>query len=302
MAILRIESLIFGVENLTMCIKFLNDWGLNKIDSNDEGAEFKTPDNQSIILRQASDPSLPLTEERNSTLREILWGVDSQISLDSIATELCKDREVHSDGNGTLHTMDDSQNCLGFKISDPKITDVSVSEVNLYEDINRVNKRGWPVDKARPLRIGHIVYSLEKEGNWEAAQFYVDRLKFRVTDRSETGGTFLRCEGSNFHHNLFLFHRQGSRRYYNHVAFEVNSFDEVMIGGNYMLKQGAVSVSGPGRHSLGSNIFWYFNNPCGGDIEYFSDMDRMDDNWETRYWDESPPYARWMMGEEEIKG
>ena len=302
MAILRIESLIFGVENLTMCIKFLNDWGLIKIDSNDEGAEFKTPDNQTIILRQASDPSLPLTEERNSTLREILWGVDSQISLDSIATELSKDREVHSDGNGTLHTMDDSQNYLGFKISDPKITDVSISKVNLYEDINRVNKRGWPVDKARPLRIGHIVYSLEKEGNWEAAQFYVDRLKFRVTDRSETGGTFLRCEGSNFHHNLFLFHRQGSRRYYNHVAFEVNSFDEVMIGGNYMLKQGAVSVSGPGRHSLGSNIFWYFNNPCGGDIEYYSDMDRMDDNWETRYWDESPPYARWMMGEEEIKG
>ena len=115
MAILRIESLVFGVENLTMCIKFLNDWGLNKIESNDEGAEFKTPDNQSIILRQASDPSLPLTEERNSTLREILWGVDSQISLDSIATELSKDREVHSDGSGTLHTMDDSQNYLDRK-------------------------------------------------------------------------------------------------------------------------------------------------------------------------------------------
>jgi hypothetical protein len=86
------------------------------------------------------------------------------------------------------------------------------------------------------------------------------------------------------------------------VAFEVSSFDQMMVGGTNMLEHGATSVSGPGRHSLGSNWFWYFNNPCGGDIEYFADMDRMNDNWEPRFWDKAPPYARWMMGEVELKG
>ena len=85
-------------------------------------------------------------------------------------------------------------------------------------------------------------------------------------------------------------------------AFEVNSFDEIMTGGQYMLERGAESVSGPGRHSLGSNCFWYFKNPCGGDIEYFADMDRLDDSWEPRYWEESPPYARWMVGEDILTG
>ena len=68
----------------------------------------------------------------------------------------------------------------------------------------------------------------------------------------------MRAEGSNFHHSIFLFHRQGTKQYFNHVAFEVNSFDEIMTGGQYMLERGAESVSGPGRHSLGSNCFWYF--------------------------------------------
>ena len=33
---------------------------------------------------------------------------------------------------------------------------------------------------------------------------------------------------------------------------------------------------------MGSNLFWYFANPCGGATEYFADMDRMDDDWEPR--------------------
>ena len=76
----------------------------------------------------------------------------------------------------------------------------------------------------------------------------------------------------------------------------------MMLGGTHMRAQGAVSVSGPGRHSLGSNWFWYFKNPCGGDIEYFADMDRLDDNWEPGFWDKAPPYARWMLGEDVLTG
>ena len=257
-----------------------------------------------IKLRLIDDPELPPTYEEGSTLREVMWGVNSQTALDALEAELSCDRVVAKDSEGRLHSYDDRDNYMGFQIAEivEAATESQSDKLNFVEEINRVNERGWPADHAQPIRMGHLVYSIKAEDNWAAAQFYIDRLNFRLTDRTEDGGTFLRCDGSNFHHNLFLFHRQGSRPYFNHLAFEVNSFDDLMVGGTHMVKHGAKSVSGPGRHSLGSNWFWYFNNPCGGDIEYFADMDRMDDSWEPRHWDQAPPYARWMMGVVELKG
>ena len=82
---------------------------------------------------------------------------------------------------------------------------------------------------------------------------------------------------------------------FNHAAFEVRDFDEIMLGGKHMKRRGWEENSKPGRHIMGSNLFWYFNNPSGGATEYFADMDRMDDDWEPRVWDPSPGYAMWML-------
>jgi len=302
MSIHRIEHVFYGVDNLQVCNKFFENWGLDKVENGTSGSVFRTLENQFISLRKRNDKSLPPTDEKNSTVREIIWGVKDRQELNDIASELSTDREVTLDEEGVVHCQDDSGNCIGFSMSKFTPAKTSKTRLNIHEKVDRLNERGWPNDRIKPLRIGHIVYSIESEGNWEAAKFYMDRLKFRLSDRSKDGGTFLRAEGSQYHHSLFLFHRQGTRRYFNHLAFEVNSFDDIMVGGSHMVKSGAESVSGPGRHSLGSNWFWYFKNPAGGDIEYFADMDRLDDDWEPGFWEKSPPYARWMIGEDVLTG
>ena len=302
MTILRIEEMIYGVNDLNTCVEFMENWGLEKVEYSVNGAVFKTSENQFIKLLKRDDASLPPTHEQGSTVREVIWGVENKVDIGKIAAELNLDRDVSVDHNGGLHSQDDSGNFIGFRPAEVIKANTQRAEFNFHENIERLNARAWPDERAHPLRIGHIVYSIEREGNWDAAKFYMDRLNFRLSDRSKDGGTFLRCDGSQFHHTLFLFHRQGTSRYFNHVAFEVNSFDEIMTGGRHMLESGAQSISGPGRHSLGSNLFWYFKNPCGGDIEYFADMDRMTDDWEPRFWDESPPYARWMIGDDVLTG
>ena len=47
---------------------------------------------------------------------------------------------------------------------------------------------------------------------------------------------------------------------------------------------------GPGRHSVGSNLFYYFANPCGAYIEYYADMDCImsPDAWVAREWAPTP--------------
>jgi catechol 2,3-dioxygenase-like lactoylglutathione lyase family enzyme len=128
----------------------------------------------------------------------------------------------------------------------------------------------------------------------ETADFYLDRLGFRLSDRVPQFGDFMRCSGSLDHHNLFLL-QQGERAGFNHAAFEVTNFDEVIVGGKFMLGRDWKPATTPGRHVMGSNLFWYFESPCGGNTEYFTDMDLMDDNWKPRVWDKHPGFAFWMM-------
>jgi hypothetical protein len=80
---------------------------------------------------------------------------------------------------------------------------------------------------------------------------------------------------------------------YGHIAFEVPTFDEVMLGGQYMKQQGWKPANKPGRHIVGSNTYWNFVSPCGGNTEYFSDMDMMDDNWQPRVWEKFPGAHVW---------
>ena len=92
MAIFRIESLVYGVEDLGAGIRYFEDWGLPLAERGAGGADFRLPSGQSIRLLQASDKSLPESAQPGSTLREITWGVDSARSLKAIAAELSRDR------------------------------------------------------------------------------------------------------------------------------------------------------------------------------------------------------------------
>ena len=214
MTILRIETVTYGVEDMAACIAFLENWGLEKLEGGESGACFRTRENQRIVLRPSDDPALPPTGEDGPTVREIVWGVDSPEGLSAVAAELSKDRDVRQDDDGALHTRDDSGFAIGFTLADIARAELPELALNFYENVRRINADNWPAERATPLRIGHAVYSIRREGNRKTAQFYMERLNFRLTDRSEDGGSFLRCEGSNFHHNLFLFHRQGARNYF----------------------------------------------------------------------------------------
>ena len=156
--------------------------------------------------------------------------MDTKEALSQLGSELATDREITDNGSEGLQTLDDSGNYFALRLADIKET-INPNLDDFHERITRTNERHWPERKAPtywPCR-----YSLPEEGNWEAAILY-GSTEFPLSDRSTDGGTFMRCDGSNFHHTLFLFHRQGTHRYFNHVAFELNSFDQMMFGGTHM--------------------------------------------------------------------
>lgn len=297
MAIQRVESVVYCADDVEAGIRYFEDWGLEPVERGNTGAVFRTLENQTIAVRATDDAALPPSPEAGATLRETVWGVDSKDGLDAIGAELSKDRAVTADADGTLHAVDETGFAIAFRVSQPTTAEFEAPAVNLDHMVTRLNA---PVDYGRrvqPIRLGHVVFNIPQAGWRQAVAFYMDRLGFRLSDQPLDTGSFMRCGGVADHHNLFLAHRPDSAGV-NHTAYEVRDFDDIMLGGKHMKARGWQAMTQPGRHIMGSNLFWYFQNPCGGRTEYFADMDRMDDDWKPRVWETNPGFAMWMFGDD----
>lgn len=122
-----------------------------------------------------------------------------------------------------------------------------------------------------PNRIGHVVL-------WTPAQAAAERfytlLGFYVTDRTNAGMSFLRCNSD--HHSLALMKSGKNKTGIQHIAFDVGSLDNVMRNFARLRDLGVECAWGVGRHGPGNNIFSYYADPAGNYIEYYGDMEQFD--------------------------
>jgi len=296
MDITGIHSLVYGCEDIETASRFLTDVGFEALASGDTEASFGLADGTGVVLRQADDNDLPSAPIDGDTAREIIWRVDNQDTLKAIGDELANDRLVTETSDGALHIADDLGYALGFKVAETNAIELTAPVTNTIGDRKRFNTRADGTDVKIPKlqRTAHV-------GCWapgdvdENKAFYVDRLGFRETDYIKDIGVFLRAPGSSEHHDIFL-SKRGDRAGFQHVAYEVRDFDEVMFLGSHLEAQGWETHFGPGRHIFGSNIFWYFWNPAGGLLEITADLDSIDDDWEMRYHDTLPKGAgTWLI-------
>lgn len=146
----------------------------------------------------------------------------------------------------------------------------------------RLNARADAVVEAAPRpprRLGHFV--LGTPHFQEATAFYFDGLGFKVSDQFLHGvATFGRIETD--HHNLLI--QPAAVSYINHYALEMDDIDAIGKAGQAVLADRPdANVVGVGRHFLGSNVFWYLNDPSGTMFEFFSDIDQIvdDEAWAT---------------------
>ena len=94
-------------------------------------------------------------------------------------------------------------------------------------------------------------------------------------ERSNIIASFNRCDRGETYvdHHVFLC-IQGPKTGINHLSFEVQSFDDVMLGHEHMRRAGKYEhVWGIGRHVLGSQVFDYWRDPYGYALEHWTDGD-----------------------------
>ena len=287
MAILGIDTLVYGVEDVKTSTRFFEDFGLKLAESSSGGSRFELPEGSQILLRPLGHPSLPESTVEGPGVREVIWGMDSARSVEALAGQLGSDRVMRRDADGTIRFTTDFGSAMGLRVHARKPVLTAPDPLNSPGQVQRLNQhRKWRL-RAYPKVIAHVVFSVPEYR--EAATFMINRLGFKLSDSQRGFGEYLRAGGSNNHHTLLLLNANapipgmdGKHRFH-HTNFGVEDIDEIMVGANHMTRCGwEPSHLGLGRHRVDSALFYYMPCPAGGEAEYGADSDYVDDSWVPR--------------------
>jgi catechol 2,3-dioxygenase-like lactoylglutathione lyase family enzyme len=177
----------------------------------------------------------------------------------------------------------------GLWIRDPDGTAVQLLDevlVNVGGSRQRIGVAQWQqaTQDVLPRRLGHtLLFTSHPE---QMTAFYTEVLGLRVSDRIRGLVTFLNAGPGDHHIFGFI---ASSHRGFHHASFEVPSIDAIALGADRMRARGRQAGWGLGRHTIGSNFFHYNPDPWGSWIEWFSDIDQIDDHWVARDW-QVPPH------------
>jgi catechol 2,3-dioxygenase-like lactoylglutathione lyase family enzyme len=136
-----------------------------------------------------------------------------------------------------------------------------------------------------PSRLGHSLLFTPQPV--VMTDFYTGVLGLKVSDTVRRGFVTFLNAGRGDHH-IFGF-ISSTHPGFHHASFEVPSIDAIAIGADRMRSRGRAAGWGLGRHTIGSNFFHYNPDPWGSWIEWFSDIDQIDDCWVASDW-EVPPH------------
>lgn len=271
--------------NLDESERFLTNFGFTISEKND----------QIIYLRgTGSSPYIYIVEKGE---RPGFIGLALQVKESSdleILTKIPEASDVHkieAPGDGYCVTLTDPNN---FRIDIvhgiEQVEELPLRQpliLNNAQTKKRFGQTQRPKKQpAQVMRLGHI--ALDVLDFTKSYQWYSNLLGMIATDLVYYGhpsypiAAFLRCDdGKEFvdHHTIAL--TQGSQARVHHIGCEVQDFDSVQIGHEWLKSRNYQHIWGIGRHLLGSQIFDYWQDPFGSLIEHFTDGDIFNDTVPT---------------------
>jgi len=116
MAIVGVQSAIYGVDDLSTCERFFADFGLVAAKRSDAEIDYLLPEGSHVVLRRADDSRLPKPFAHGPGVRLVVWGVDTPDSLTQLEAELSRDRRVTRGEDATIYCQDDAGLPIGFRV------------------------------------------------------------------------------------------------------------------------------------------------------------------------------------------
>lgn len=257
------SSLITGLRSVSIQVPdmalaetfFTHTWGLKVSDRTSESLYLRASgsDHHVLALHRGSEPA---------SLKCVTLRAASELAL----TELAQ-RTVKAGGKvlQEISPITEPSGGVGVTLADPmgRIYQVVYGDAQLA-----------PVNEAEaPYRLAHVV--LNSVDVPASQKFLEDVMDFSMSDRTRVMA-FMRCNSD--HHSIAM--AESDNNALNHIAFLVPDLEAVMRGGGRMKDAGYPIEWGPGRHGPGHNAFNYFVGPFNLVIEYTSEVEQIDDNYQ----------------------
>jgi catechol-2,3-dioxygenase len=156
-----------------------------------------------------------------------------------------------------------------------------------------------PLAPAPVSALSHVVLQVRDFG--AVSQWYMHTLGLlpsdvQVLDSGEPNLVFLRLDRGaepTDHHTLVI--AGGITNAYMHSAYEVPDLDAMGQGHQWLRSRGWRPAWGMGRHLLGSQLFDYWFDPSGHELEHMADSDRFDNTVPEGY-SRFDRRSLWMWG------
>jgi catechol 2,3-dioxygenase-like lactoylglutathione lyase family enzyme len=160
--------------------------------------------------------------------------------------------------------------------------------VNLPDVKNRVNRgQRPPLEPSAVERFGHyvlMVTDFQRSFDWYRKHLGVLPTDVLCTAEGTPALAFTRLDRGEAladHHTVVLM--GGPEASYMHSAYETLDQDAIGQGQQYLRWKGWKHFWGIGRHTLGSQIFDYWLDPFGHEVEHYADGDVFDNSYPTQY-------------------
>ncbi len=277
MAIMTVEDLAyvrFAVPDLAVMQAFLEDFGLTRVTS-DDGALYMTG--------VGGDAFLHVSEVGDPAFKAVGFRAGSRADLDRLAAQHGVAVEtLAAPGGGAIVRLTDPDGNGVEVVHGRQVTPAAPAEaaaVNTAWRKDRVRTSiRLPQGPSPVVRLGHVV--LEVADFVRSQSWYKDNFGFLTSEQIEPVpghalGAFLRCDRGDTptdHHTLVVAQGMEGAKF-NHAAFEVADINAVMRGHEHLKNAGHHAAWGVGRHILGSQIFDYWRDPYGFELEHWTDGD-----------------------------
>ena len=254
----------FSVPDLAQAETFYRAFGLDVV-----------REGQRLDLRTQGNPHCWGSVHANGAPKKLQY-----LSFSAYAEDLdALGRRIAASGSCEAHPLSGGE---GLWIRDPDGTPVQVvagakvsssGKVPAIATLPPPGKGAAPSRKTaapvRPRRLSHVLLFTPDVGR--QIDFYTNVLGLRLSDRSGDIIAFMHGPHASDHHVL-AFAKSGAPGLH-HSSWDVGSLDDVGFGAELMREQGYTKGWGVGRHVLGSNYFYYVQDPWGSWAEYSYDID-----------------------------
>ncbi|MGR7995092.1 VOC family protein [Xanthobacter sp. ZOL 2024] len=145
---------------------------------------------------------------------------------------------------------------------------------------------------ALPQRLSHIARMTANLP--KLFDFYTRVLGLRLSDRAGDGVAFLHAPHGSDHHLFALATGPGAALH--HLSWDVPTIEDIGLGMSRLQAAGYPVGWGVGRHVLGSNYFYYAQDPWGSWCELSATMDYIpaEIDWEGK--DHNPEDSFYLWG------